>query len=172
MISAQTAKKAGVTMAALYSAAYAMKSATMKLKHFTASEFGVWWPLMDEDLLYKLDQFRDYLQAPVIISPARGSLGRLSSKTKESQHYPRPFVPAADVMLPESTLQQGYEAARFIGFHGIGAYPDWRPYHGMHLDMRKGRTSSNPSLWAGVKVLKGKKFVQDYVGIEQAGVMV
>jgi CheY-like chemotaxis protein len=160
-------KVAGITTAAIYSAAYALKTATTDLSNFTPAEFGVWWPLMDSDLLQKVDQFRDNLQAPVIISPAAGSLGRISGKTKESQHYPQPFVMAMDVMLPESTLQAGYEAARRVGFHGIGVYPDWKPHHGMHLDMRKNRTAESPALWSGLKTASG----QQYAGIEQAGVI-
>lgn len=31
----------------------------MNLKHFTPDEFGPWWPQMNQELLKKLDAFRE-----------------------------------------------------------------------------------------------------------------
>ena len=151
-------KKAGITFAALYAGAYALRSATLKLRNFKPEEFGPWWPLLDGDLLRKLDQFRDDLGSRVMVSPAKGAMGRFSDEG--SQHFPRPLVRAIDVMIPDATLWDAYKAARRTGFHGIGLYPDWKPYHGAHLDMRPDRSGIAPALWAGIKTANGQEYVE------------
>ena len=149
-----TLKKAGFTLAGLYGAAYALKAATVKLEFFKPSEFGLWYPLIDDKLLIGLDEFRRQLDAPVVISPAPGALGRWSSDYKTSQHYAIHGVRALDVLIPEHiTLERAYNVARGVGmFSGIGVYPDWQPRHGLHLDTRKDRTPAAPATWAGIKV--------------------
>lgn len=54
MVNRGAIAKAGITAAALYAAAFALRSATVELRHFSASEFGLWWPLMDSNLLLGL----------------------------------------------------------------------------------------------------------------------
>lgn len=152
----------GVGIAALYAAAYALRSGTIELDHFTPGEFGAWWPLLDTGLLLKLDAFREDLGSRVIISPAKGAMGRLSDEA--SQHFPRPMIKAIDVMTPDADMWSVYKAARRIGFHGIGLYPHWKPYHGAHLDVRADRSEENPALWSAIKTAKG----QEYVEIERA----
>jgi hypothetical protein len=154
-------KKIGVTVSAVYAAAYALRSGTIRLRHFKPADFGIWWPFMNGDFLSKVDQFSEWFQGRVMLSPAPGALGRLGSDS--SQHFPSPDLSAADLMLPDISLGDAYQAARALGFTGIGLYPDWKPYHGIHLDMRKTRTRDNPALWAGVKTGEGQK----YVAIEQ-----
>lgn len=150
---------------AMYGTAYAIRSSSVNLKHFKPSEFGLWWPLMDINLLLGLDEFRAMLGQSVQISPAFGSLGRPGQGNEGSQHFPSPFVMAADVMIPESVpLSRAYQVARSVGFHGIGLYPDWKPRHGLHLDMRKDRTPGNPAMWSAFNVA-GK---QTYTAITKA----
>lgn len=130
----------------LYAAAYALRSQTVKLDHFTPEEFGIWWPFMDTELLLGMDRFRGLLGEKVIISPAEDSLGRMSNKS--SQHYPAPLVKAADIMPENVSLVRAYRVARQAGFHGIGVYPDWGPHPGLHVDMRPDRTAADPALWS------------------------
>jgi len=137
----------GLTFAALYAAAYAAQSARVSLKYFSATEFGIWWPLLNPDLLLALDEFRERLGVPVVISPAEGAIGRLSGR-EGSQHLPRPMVNAIDVMPVGVSLERAYQVAREVGFTGIGLYPDWQPRPGIHLDMRPGRKPENPALWS------------------------
>lgn len=155
-------QKVGIMAAVIYVAAYAYRVNELRLKYFSPAEFGAWFPLMNSDLLSKLDQFRGYMRVPVLISPATGAMGRFSRQ--ESQHFPQPFVNAIDVMIPGATMSQILDGARVIGFHGIGLYPDWRPHHGVHLDMRADRTAENPALWSAIKTANG----QQYVEIERA----
>ena len=132
-----------------------------KLKHFSAIEFRQWWPLMDDELLRKLDAFREALAKPVMISPAPGSLGRLTGSTTSMHYAGGGVVRAADVMLPEGPdLRTAYLVARDVGFTGIGLYPFWQPYPGLHLDVRPDRTAGDPATWS--RLADGR-----YVGIER-----
>ena len=126
------------------------------LTYFKPEEFGEWWPLMNTDLLTLLDEFRDRLGSAVMISPAAGSLGR-NDGVSLSQHNVDMWgeVRAADVMFPgldRSDLERAAKIAEEVGFTGIGAYPDWSPYVGMHLDVRQSRVSGWPATWAGLSI--------------------
>lgn len=157
-------KKAGITVAAVYAAAYGLKSASVKLDYFKPSEFGVWWPFIDNDLLKGLDDFSRALgdDVPVRISPVTGAIGRTSKYYKTSQHYflSGGKVRAIDVMIPqEVSLAEAYNVARNLGvFSGIGVYPDWVPTHGMHLDTRTEKSASNPATWSGIKTASGQVY--------------
>ncbi len=157
-------KKAGITAAAVYAAAYGLKSASVKLDYFRPSEFGVWWPFIDGDLLLGLDAFRYALGVPVKISPVAGAIGRTSKDYKTSQHYflSGGKVRAIDVMIPQGVnLETAYNVARSIGiFSGIGVYPDWLPTHGLHLDTRENKTPDNPATWSGIKTASGQKYFE------------
>jgi uncharacterized protein YcbK (DUF882 family) len=62
-------------------------------------------------------------------------------------------VRAVDVMFTGVTLEKVYQIAKEVGFTGIGAYPDWKPSQGMHLDVRQAPLA----LWSGI--LEGGKQV-------------
>ncbi len=154
----------------------------LKLRYFTASEFGPYWPLMSLELLRKVDEFRHRLGYPVSISPAFGAIGRpvigaddtaAESGAERSYHN---YLIHGEVMaldlLPSppggATLaerQRWVNVARAVGFTGIGLYPDWRPRAGIHLDVRpvsalaQGQTAAT---WAGLR--RGGQ--QIYTGIE------
>ena len=142
------------------------------LKHFKASEFGVWWLVLDNKLLLGLDKLRELWGHPIMISPAPGSLGREGGSEK-SQHYPdlNGVVRAADIMptingrgLNASELTQFYNLVRSMNwFSGVGVYPDWKPYPGLHLDTRTDRMADNPAKWAGIQTASGQK----YIGVEE-----
>ncbi len=154
-------KKAGITVAAIYAAAFALRSSTIKLKYFTASEFGPWWPFMSTELLLNLDEFREQLGEPFHLSQVDGGIGRLTDK--DSMHYPSPLVLAVDGYPASGDIRRAYRIARQVGFHGIGLYPHWNN-PGLHLDMRKDRTPENPALWSAINTASG----QQYVDIQQA----
>jgi len=138
------------------------------LKYFTASEFGLWWPLMSKDLLLKLDAFREAWGAPVALSPAQGGIGR--EDNSNSQHNVSLWreVRAVDVM-PEgmntaADRSRAVAIAKAVGFTGIGIYPDWNPRAGLHLDVRKPETPGYVATWAGLKDHNGQQY---YAAIEQ-----
>lgn len=129
------------------------------LRHFRPEEFGKWWRDMDPRLLESLDEFRDRLRAPVMISPADGALGRNLGVRAASRHNIDRWgtVQAADVMLPRGPdvrdPQQGravVDLAVECGFGGIGIYPGWHPYPGLHLDIRPLKANGAPYTWARI----------------------
>lgn len=133
---------------------YKTMTLTLRLRHFKPSEFGASWPLLSQELLLKLDDLRERLGSRVLISPAPGSLIRPAGGS-ESQHV---YGRAADIMIPDAPLVAAYNAAREVGFTGIGVYPLWKPYKGLHVDVRPDRTPGNPALWAGLKDANGKQY--------------
>lgn len=131
---------AGVTLFKIYKAT--------QLKHFRLSEFGAALPFLSIGLLQKLDEFRERLGRKVMISPAPGALIRFD-KGSESQHT---FGRAADIMLPDGPdLQTAFATAKAVGFTGIGVAPQWRPYKGLHLDIRKLRPGQSIAMWGYAK---------------------
>lgn len=139
-----------------------------ELKYFKPSEFGVWWLVLDNKLLVGLDKLRELWGHPILISPASGALGRKDGNEK-SQHFPdkNGIVHAADIMptingrgLNPSELTQFYNLVRSMNwFSGVGVYPDWKPYPGLHLDTRTDRMADNPAKWAGIQTADGQKYV-------------
>ncbi|WP_428398401.1 hypothetical protein [Marinobacter salarius] len=119
-----------------------------ELRYFQPSEFGPWWPMMNRELLFKLDEFRHRWGAPVIISPANGSLGRHQGGGGESQHNVDAWgeVRAVDVfpkvngryMTRAADRRRAYEIAREVGFTGVGLYTDTQPGNMLHVDVRNG----------------------------------
>lgn len=120
-----------------------------KLKYFYPPEFGIWWPFMDNELLLKLDKFRAALNDTVTVSPVGGAIGRIKAAIADSQHILGSdlTVRAVDVMVPKNLLgvkysrggtelKKVFDLAVQTGFRGIGVYPQWKPYSGLHLDTR------------------------------------
>lgn len=132
----------------------------LSLKEFAVKEFRGEWIFLATGLLKKLDGFRHALGRPVMVSPAPGSMLRWGEEGESQHKYGR----AIDIMLPQGPdLATAYERAKTIGFTGIGLYPDWKPYPGMHLDIRPGRKPGDPAKWAGIK----QDGQQIYVSIER-----
>lgn len=136
----------------------ALTASRPALAHFKADEFGLWWPLMNADLLAKLDEFRARWGHPVRVSPADGSRGRVD--TSESQHniiHTLGSVRAVDVFptvngrgMSAGDMQAAVALAAEVGFTGIGVYTDTEPYPMLHLDVRPGREPGSPALWSRV----------------------
>lgn len=126
------------------------------LTHFKPYEFRGWWDHMDPKLLTLLDEFRDRLGFPVVISPAKGAIGRQRGPTATTQHNIDRWgvVRAVDVLpqLGRRYRSMALDLAKEVGFTGIGVYPDWSPSWGMHLDVRRDREPGDPALWSGLKI--------------------
>lgn len=108
------------------------------MKHFTQAEFQGWFPLMNKDLLEKLDELRELCGSAISLSPAEGAIGRRMGLSKRSYHnldY-HGSVMAVDVMPAHDDLAHMFKLAKQVGFGGIGLYPHWKPRHGLHLDVR------------------------------------
>jgi len=129
------------------------------LMHFKPEEFREWWPDMDMRLLDGLDAFREALRAPVMISPAEGALGRHLGIRAASRHNVDRWdtVQAVDIMLPRGPdLRDKDDAMKVIdlavdcGFGGIGVYLDWKPYAGLHLDIRPLKPDGSPATWTRI----------------------
>lgn len=131
-----------------------------QLKYFKSTEFGIWWPLMSNDLLLKLDHFREVWGAPVMVSSAVGSIGRHGDDGNDSQHNVTKWgeVRAIDVfpmvgrgyMNSAEDLNRAHTLARHVGFTGIGLYTDTQPGYMLHVDVRKDRSTENPALWSRI----------------------
>ena len=130
------------------------------LKHFKPEEFGAWYPFMNNELLRKLDLFRELLGSPVHVSPVDGALGRHGGDDDHSQHNVDLWgdVRAIDVfptlngeyIQTEAERTHVYNIARQAGFTGIGLYTDTVPGNMLHVDVRDDRSESAPALWARV----------------------
>jgi len=130
-----------------------------KLKYFTASEFGVWWPLMNRDLLVKLDKFRELWGDRVVVSSADGALGRHSGEESQSQHNVDVWttVNAVDIfpqigsrgIRSAAERRRAYQIAKEVGFTGIGLYTDTGADNMLHVDVRRGR-ANDPAEWSRV----------------------
>lgn len=141
-----------------------------KMKWFSPAEFGLWYPLINRDLLKRLDEFRERWGAPVVISKADGGIGRHGNG--ESQHNVDRWgsIRAIDVfpMVDNGSgaryidnaadLARAYEVARDVGFTGIGVYTDTEPGYMVHLDVRDDREPGNPAQWSRVN--------GEYLGVE------
>lgn len=145
-------------------------------RHFSDREFGDWAGRIHPALLFALDVLRETLEAPVVISPAPGSLGRRLGGSKSLHNVDvYGMVYAADVLLPLSWgVAEGYEAALQLRlFSGLGVYPFWTPRPGLHLDVRhlsaanpsKGAAPLNPATWGAVPGAGGR---QEYISAAAA----
>lgn len=118
----------------------------MRLAHFTANEFGSWWPRMDEELLLKLDAFRAMWGDIVRISPVPGAIGREDDSNSYHNVRKHGRVKAVDVFPMRKGRYLHRETDRFrmltvakqAGFTGIGIYTDTAPGNMLHLDVRPG----------------------------------
>jgi hypothetical protein len=55
--------------------------------------------------------------------------------------------------------------AEKVGFGGIGIYPDWSPFPGLHLDVRP--AEGDVAKWAGVDDGDGQDYVAMGRGMER-----
>ena len=131
------------------------------LRYFKASEFGGFYPLINSDLLIKLDEFRHRWGRPVTVSPVAGSIIRHGGDSESQHNIDRWGETRAIDVFPEgmNTLaerQRAYQIAQEVGFTGIGIYTDTKPSNLLHVDVRPG---DYVATWARVE--------GQYVGISE-----
>lgn len=139
------------------------------LEYFAKEEYRDWFHRMSPRVVCFLDLFRFKWNRAVVISNAKGALGRNGEGT--SQHYWEQFgeVRGIDVhpkrILTSDDARRAVETAKECGFTGIGFYPQWNSGPGLHLDVRDDRKMGDPAIWGGVLNGNGK---QIYVSLEEA----
>ena len=122
------------------------------MRRFTESEFREWEGRISPKLLEKLDRFALVWKKPVIISSAKGAIGRHCGANDTSQHNFDKWdeVRAIDIFPQGLTRENSREAlsiAKSVGFTGIGFYSDTKPSMMMHVDVRTSRVEGEPALW-------------------------
>ena len=151
-------------IAAILGAGYVIAGlAQPKLKNFSAGEFGLFYPLIEDDLLYKLDELREQWGRAINISPVEGAVGRVDEHDSEHNIIKNLGVTRAVDVFPvgstggsmtQDEAEQFVALSRAVGFTGIGVYTDTiyknRPWIMVHLDVRINRTMENPALWSRV----------------------
>lgn len=114
-----------------------------KLRYFSAGEFGVFYPLINSDLLIKLDEFRHRWGRPVVVSPVAGAIVRHGGDSHSQHNIDRWGETRAVDVFPDgmdtvSERKRAYQIARDVGFTGIGIYTDTVPSNLLHVDVRPG----------------------------------
>lgn len=125
------------------------------MRRFTESEFREWEDRISPDLLERLDKFAIAWGKPVIISTAKGAIGRHGGVDDTSQHNFDRWgeVRAIDIFpqgLNSSSARSALTMAKSVGFTGIGFYSDTKPSMLMHVDVRTDRVIGDPALWGRV----------------------
>ena len=114
-----------------------------KLRYFSAGEFGVFYPLINSDLLIRLDEFRHRWGRPVVVSPVDGGIVRHVGDSNSQHNVDRWGETRAIDVFPDGMNTVGeraraYQIARDVGFTGIGIYTDTMPSNLLHVDVRPG----------------------------------
>lgn len=147
----------------------ATKDVWEKLRHFRPDSkidnFGDVDAISGE-LLFMLDDFRNFLGVPVIVLRGVSPKGMHS---KNSYHYIESGACAVDVAIPEfagTPIDLLISAFRFP-FSGVGFYPDWtyqgKQAKGLHLDTRPFRWDADETKnytynrWIGVATQGGSQ---------------
>lgn len=133
-----------------------------KLKYFKPDSAIDQWgdpELIDDTLLFMLDDFRNYIQTAIYVTRGVATSGH----SDKSYHYPAQGACAVDVVIPGyrgGPINLILDAMRF-GFTGIGYYPHWKygskPVGGLHLDVRPLKWEEDETLnyrhnrWVGIE---------------------
>ncbi|MCW4237717.1 MAG: hypothetical protein N0E58_15830 [Candidatus Thiodiazotropha endolucinida] len=118
------------------------------------------WDKMDLAFLIRVDQFMWDSPGEWMVSPAVGAACRDYGSTTSRHYAVGRKADAIDLMLVDGDLEENYRFA-LARFGGVGVYPDWIPFHGLHVD---GREGDRVATWAGIR--QGGE--QVYVAAEQA----
>lgn len=109
-----------------------------KVRYFIPPEFGASADKMSPDLIYALDQLRDFCKQPIRINSA------YRANDPGSTHN---AGLAADIVISGLSLIDQYLVAEKLGlFTGIGLYPFWNT-PGLHLDTRKLKKGEPGKRW-------------------------
>lgn len=130
------------------------------LKYFKPTEFGLWYPLMSNELLQKLDAFRAAWGYPVVVSSAHGAIGREGDGDSSQHNVTRwgevraidvfPKTASGGYITGPADRARAYEIAKQVGFTGIGLYTDTSPGNMLHVDVRKDKSPGAPATWSRV----------------------
>jgi hypothetical protein len=109
----------------------------------------------------------------LFISPAPGAIGRQAGAATTQHNSDRwGEVRAVDLMVEGVKLADAVAMARGLGlFSGIGAYPDWRPSPGLHVDVRADRVATDPALWGAVNLGAGQTYTTLAAALDRAAVV-
>lgn len=131
---------------------------------FEPSEFQQQLHYLDAGVIFALVKLREKV-GRIKISPAPGSIARNKPGSMHDISDNKLSL-AIDVMPLDVSLSEFYQAAREIKeIGGIGLYPDWLPFPGAHIDLRKRKFNGALATWSGIKNAEGK---QIYGGINEA----
>lgn len=122
-----------------------------QIKYFSKDEFNDELENLDAQIILTLEKLREKV-GRIMISPAEGAITRKKPGSMHDISNGRLSL-AIDVMPIDVSLKKFYDAARQLPeIGGIGLYPDWRPYPGAHIDLRKRKNNGLLATWAGVNV--------------------
>lgn len=123
--------------------------------------------LINDNLLFRLDDFRHWLGVPIFVTS-----GVRVNGSANSYHSPSKGACAVDIVIPhymETAIDMILDATRF-GFTGIGYYPHWRydgkRVGGLHLDMRPLKWDDDDtknyshSRWMGVMIGDKQSYIE------------
>ncbi len=118
-------------------------------------------PFLDIRVIWMITRLRRLCGQAMTPSPARGAIAR--TWDPQSQHHigsVREFSTAIDLFVLEGSLKHVYDVARDMKeVGGFGAYPQWVPHHGIHIDIRP---HNNQATWMAEN--EGGK--QVYMGLD------
>ena len=125
---------------------------------FEAVEFQDQLHLLDAQVIYVLVKLRKLI-GRIRISPAEGAIARTDGK-QSTMHFADlelgRLSEAVDIMPLDVDLETAYKAALTIPEIGaVGAYPDWKPLPGLHIDLRKRKQGNRLSSWSR-KIVDGE----------------
>jgi len=139
------------------------------LKYFTPTSDN-WGDAskIDAKLLRYLDQLREELNTPIVVTNA------YRPADTASQHS---VGKAVDIVFPQwrKGLMELFLVAERFPFTGIGIYPDWSHNHsvigGLHLDVRDLKGTDKSARWIGSRDPSTKKNVYIAFNIENLRAM-
>lgn len=129
-----------------------------RIRHFERDEFrGAAFaggpaidltPMIDARLIFALDELRELLGAPLIVSPVDGAVVRLDGDPASRHYGHQRLSDACDLFTPRASLDRCFEAAQRVSeIGGVGLYPHTRPHPLIHIDTRP-RQGSRVASWA------------------------
>lgn len=166
------------------------------LTYFRDSEFRGQKDQLAPELLTTLDTFRGRLAArlkgpgvkdvQVRVSPVKGAMVRRQGPEADSLHNADRWgeARAIDVLvviitdtgaeraMTKAEAEVAREVAEAVGFTGIGTYPHWRPFPGLHLDVRPHSLVGGqlPDTWGGLpEPGGGQRYVAADTALSQWG---
>lgn len=125
------------------------------IKYFKPVEFGKNGKWMQEQLMRRLDNMREYIGKVIHCEPEHPGGGyRLKPASAQDKSYHYQGL-AVDIHIEGLSLAEMYLLAEKYNFTGIGVYPKWNN-PGLHVDMRPVAEYGRGSRWG---CTESKKYV-------------